>query len=163
MHCERSSKLLPMCEIRWIRRSERSEPRWILPRRNSSNPSKRLKNYLPCTKSPLNKRELRCGLYPPGPGHASYPIGLPPACSCARSACWSSASPVAPKIPQPPRVSTRSRSCVNLSAMSRQKFDERLQNLLARSATHEPWSLFSPSCTILQRWSAKPQYSPWDA
>ena len=65
MRCERSSKLLPMSEIRWIPRSGQSKPRWILPRRNSSNPLNRPKNYQPCTKSLLNKRELRCGLHQP--------------------------------------------------------------------------------------------------
>src|SRR5215467_4637779 len=47
-----------MFVIQSIPRYGQSKPRWILPRRNSSNPSKRLKNCLPCTKSLRNEPEL---------------------------------------------------------------------------------------------------------
>ena len=62
MRCGRSSRPLPMSVIRSILRYGQSRPRWILPRRSSNNLSKRPKTYLPCTKSLLNKHELRCGL-----------------------------------------------------------------------------------------------------
>ena len=62
MRCGRSSRPLPMSAIRSIPRCGQSKPRWILPRRNSNNLSKRPKTCLPCTKSLLNKHERRCGL-----------------------------------------------------------------------------------------------------